>query len=114
MKNPTMKEKINHLIQQYDKGGFTSQELEDELLMLISTETEPINKKCLELISLSDEFIFPSYYSHEDKKMWKISNAYTHYGGETLVLCGVDEGISKAIDLAIEHISKAKNNFYKK
>lgn len=44
--------------------------------------------------------------------MWKISNVYTNYNSETLVLCGVDEGIEKAIDLAIEGISKAKDKLY--
>jgi hypothetical protein len=28
------------------------------------------------------------------------------------VLCGVDEGIENALDLAIEHITKKKNEFY--
>ena len=73
---------------------------------------EVIDSKVNQLLSLSDEFIFPDYYSHTGKTMWKISNVYTKYGSETLVLCGVDEGIEKAIDLAIEHISKAKDKFY--
>ena len=72
-----------------------------------------INNKINQLLSLSDEFIFPSHYSHTNKLMWKISNVYTKYGGETLVLCGVDEGMEKALDLAIEHISAAKEKFYK-
>ena len=71
-----------------------------------------IDNKVNQLLSLSDEFIFPAYYSHTNKTMWKISNVYTKYGGETLVLCGVDEGIEKAIGLAIECISKAKEKFY--
>jgi hypothetical protein len=74
---------------------------------------ESIDSKISKLLSLSDEFIFPAYYSHTDKTMWKISNVYTKYGGETLVLCGVDEGIEKALDLAIDYISKEKDNFYK-
>jgi hypothetical protein len=73
---------------------------------------EVIDSKVNQLLSLSDEFIFPAYYSHTGKTMWKISNVYTKYGSETLVLCGVDEGIETAIDLAIEHISKAKDKFY--
>ena len=72
-----------------------------------------IDSKVNQLLSLTDEFIFPAYYSHEGKAMWKISNVYTKYASETFVLCGVDEGIEKAIDLAIEHISKAKDKFYK-
>jgi hypothetical protein len=73
---------------------------------------EVIDSKVNQLLSLSDEFIFPAYYSHTGKTMWKILNVYTKYGSETLVLCGVDEGIETAIDLAIEHISKAKDKFY--
>ena len=73
---------------------------------------EVIDSKVNQLLSLSDEFIFPAYYSHTGKTMWKISNVYTNYGSHTLVLCGVDEGIEKAIDLAIESISKAKDKFY--
>jgi hypothetical protein len=71
-----------------------------------------IDLKINRLLELTDEFIFPAYYSHEGKPMWKISNVYTKYGGQTLVLCGVDEGIEKALDLAIEYISKAKFEFY--
>ena len=72
-----------------------------------------IDAKITELLNLSDEFIFPAYYSHEKKIMWKISNVFTHYGSETMVLCGIDEGIVTALDLAIKHISKAKIKFYK-
>lgn len=72
---------------------------------------ENIDNKISQLLSLSDEFIFPAYYSHTGKTMWKISNVYTKYNKETLVLCGVDDGIEMAIDLAIEHISKAKSVF---
>ena len=45
--------------------------------------------------------------------MWKISNVFTHYGSETMVLCGIDEGIVTALDLAIQYISDAKIKFYK-
>ncbi len=71
-----------------------------------------IDSKVNQLLSLTDEFIFPAYYSHTGNIMWKISNVYTRYGYETLALCGVDEGIETAIDLAIEHILKAKDKFY--
>ena len=73
---------------------------------------ENIDIKINKLLSLSDEFIFPAYYSHTSKTMWKISNPYTEYSEETLVLCGVDEGIEKALDLAIEQIEKARIEFY--
>lgn len=70
-----------------------------------------LDNKISQLLSLSDEFVFPAYYSHTGKTMWKISNVYTKYNKETIVLCGVDDGIEIAIDLAIEHISKAKSEF---
>ena len=73
-----------------------------------------IHDKVTELLHLSNKFIFHEFYSHTGKTMWKILNVYTKYGEEKLVLCGVDEGIETAIDLAIEHISKAKANFQNK
>ena len=72
------------------------------------------DSKIHKLLELSDEFIFPAFYSHTNKQMWKISNPYTNYGSETFVLCGVDEGINEALDLAIEYISDAKDALYKK
>jgi len=71
-----------------------------------------INDKVNQLLTLTDEFIFPAYYSHTGRQMWKIKNVYTDYSDETFVLCGVDEGIDRAIDLAIEQITKAKEKFY--
>lgn len=71
-----------------------------------------IDLKIAQLLSLTNDFIFPEYYSHESKIMWKILNTYTKYSSEKLVLCGVEEGIEKALDLAIEHITKAKTIFF--
>lgn len=92
--------------------GNKSTELGQNLPFCKTDVRRCIDSKVNQLLSLSDEFIFPAYYSHTGKTMWKISNVYTKYCSETLVLCGVDEGIETAIDLAIEHISKAKNKFY--
>lgn len=90
---------------------------EDFSIQVVNWEKEPeikesIDSKIEKLLSLSDEFVFPEYYSHTNKTMWKIVNIYTEYKQETLVLCGVDEGIEKAIDLAIKHISKSRNEYY--
>jgi len=71
-----------------------------------------VDIKVARLLELTDEFIFPAYYSHTGKIMWKISNVYTKYGSETYVLCGVDEGISKALDMAVDTIAKARKKFY--
>lgn len=70
-----------------------------------------INNKTKQLLSLSDEFIFPEYYTHTGKLMWKIENIYTEYNSDKLVLCAVEDGISTALDLAIKHISIAKEKF---
>lgn len=70
-----------------------------------------IDKKISELLSLSDEFIFPAYYAHTGKTMWKISNVYTLYASETCVLCDFEEGIEKALDMAIEYIKRKKEDF---
>lgn len=71
-----------------------------------------IDVKVLELLEITDEFLFPAYYSHEDKVMWKISNVFTDYNSETLVLCPVTDGISLALDLAITEISKRRDLYY--
>ena len=71
-----------------------------------------IDEKIIELLLISDEFIFPASYSHTGVAMWKISNVYTRYHAETFVLCPITDGIEKALDLAIEQISKAKDIFY--
>jgi hypothetical protein len=91
----------------------TATDFSEMLLAYVSIlKPDGIDKKINELLSLTDDFVFPAYYSHANKKMWKISNVYTNANPETLVLCGLDEGIETAIDLAIEHISKAKDKFY--
>lgn len=71
-----------------------------------------VDIKAARLLELTDEFIFPAYYAHTNKTMWKIANVYTKYNACTLVLCGVDEGISKALDLAVDAIAKARKEFY--
>lgn len=76
-------------------------------------KSESIDAKIARLLDLTGEFIFPAYYSHTDKLMWKIENVYTNYSNETFVLCGVDEGISTALDLAIEAIDRARKKYYK-
>ena len=77
-----------------------------------NTMLPAVDSKVKELLKITDEFIFPAYYAHEDAIMWKISNVYTQYNSETLVLCRLDEGIEHALDLAIEHIGKRRKDFY--
>ena len=71
-----------------------------------------VDFKINQLLELTDEFIFPASYSHTGKMMWKISNVYTKYKSETLVLCCVDEGIELALDTAIIEIKKRRDEFY--
>jgi hypothetical protein len=71
-----------------------------------------VDFKINQLLELTDEFIFPASYSHTGKLMWKISNVYTKYKSETLVLCCVDEGIELALDTAIVEIKKRRDEFY--
>lgn len=85
--------------------GISAQVLPNPMLAAVDVKIE-------ELLKITDEFIFPAYYSHTDCIMWKIENVYTKWGGETLVLCPVSEGIEKALDLAIEHISKRRGKYY--
>lgn len=87
----------------------------DDYAQWVATEVDKMNNtdfKIKRLLELSDEFVFPDFYPHTNKVMWKISNPYTKYSAQTFVLCGLDEGIDKALDLAIDHIAKAKKEFY--
>jgi len=74
-------------------------------------KTLTIDEKIRQLIDLSNEFIFPEYYSHTHCMMWKILNPYTKYKEEKFVLYSVEEGIEKSLDVAIEQISKSKQIF---
>ena len=75
-----------------------------------------LDEKILELIELNsdgkDGFIFAESYSHTGKIMFKISNIYTHFRQEILVLCAIDEGFEHAVDLALEEIEKKRVEFY--
>ena len=68
-----------------------------------------IDLKILELRKLTTNFLFIEYYPHTNCEMWKILNEYTTYKQDKLVLCSLDEGIEKALDLAIEYINKRKH-----
>ena|SRR5690348_14219459 len=70
-----------------------------------------VDVKIAELLQISDEFIFPAYYSHTGCVMWKIENVYTKWGGETLVLSPVSEGIEKALDIAIDELYKRREKW---
>ena len=71
-----------------------------------------IDKNIAELRELTSEFIFIEYYSHENCDCYKILNEFTSYNQDKIVVARIDEGIEKAIQRAIEIISKRKNNFF--
>ena len=73
---------------------------------------QSIESLTTELIELSGNYMFPEYYSHRGKLMWKILNPYTSYQEEKLVLCPVEEGLLKSLVLAIFKISEAKIKIY--
>ena len=70
---------------------------------------EAIDSKIQKLRKLTNEFIFIEYYSHEDSDCYKIKNEFTKYGDNTIVLCKVSDGISRAIDNAIKIIGHNRN-----
>ncbi len=70
-----------------------------------------IDDKVKKLVGLTNEFIFVEYYSHTNKDMWKIMNEYTPFASDKLVLCEFDDGIEKALDIAIVEIEKRKHEF---
>ena len=76
------------------------------------TVDKTVDVKIDKLLKITEEFLFPESYSHTGKTMWKISNPYTKWGAETIVLCPVDEGIEKALDLAIDHLGKKREQYY--
>lgn len=72
-----------------------------------------IDAKIKELLDITNEFLFVEYYPHSRRIEFKILNEYTKYGEEKLVLCPVEDGIERALDIAIEQITKGKAKFEK-
>ena len=72
-----------------------------------------VDEKILKLCEVTSNFLFIEYYSHEDCNMYKILNEYTNYREDKLVLCKVEDGIEKALDLAIKFIHERKDEFFR-
>ena len=70
-----------------------------------------IDEKIKQLREITSNFLFIEYYSHTNCEMWKILNKYTKFREEKLVLCPLDDGIEKALDLAINGIKERKLKF---
>lgn len=71
-----------------------------------------MENKIRTLYELNQSIPYISYYSHTREDMYKIDSIYTEYNKLTHVLCSVNEGLEKALDLAIEQINKDKSNYY--
>jgi hypothetical protein len=72
-----------------------------------------IDRKIDILLSITSNFIFVEFYSHTQSNMYKIINQFSKLAEDKIVLCPVSDGIEKALDLAIEQISKSKNALYR-
>lgn len=70
--------------------------------------------KISKLLDLGLNLPFVEHYPHEKTDCFKILNPYTKYAKEKLVLCRVDKGFDKALDLAITAAIKWKADFDKK
>lgn len=64
-----------------------------------------------ELISLSGTFPYPEYYSHTGKAMWKINNPFSLLKEDKIVLSPVEDGLQKAVTLALAILSKKQTEF---
>jgi len=71
-----------------------------------------IDRKIEKLIDLTMQFIFIEHYTHTGEAMYKILNPYTNYKEEKLVLCSVNEGIEKALDIAYEQIKQKRDSYF--
>jgi len=71
-----------------------------------------IDRKIEKLMDLTMQFIFIEHYTHTGEAMYKILNPYTDYREEKLVLCSVNEGIEKAIDMAYEQIKQKRDSYF--
>lgn len=67
-----------------------------------------IDAKIKKLREITSNFLYIEYYAHTHCDMWKINNEYTKFRLGKLVLCSLDEGIEKALDLAISGILARK------
>lgn len=71
-----------------------------------------IDRKIEKLMNLTMQFIFIEHYTHTGEAMYKILNPYTNYKEEKLVLCSVNEGIEKALDIAYEQIKQKRDSYF--
>lgn len=80
----------------------------------IETKTVSIDQLIRDLYNLSGNMVFLEDYSHDNAVCWKILNPFTRFVSDTLVLCKMDDGIEKALNVAIVEIRKRRLEFFGK
>lgn len=73
-----------------------------------------LEDKIRELHTLCGHSLFIEYYSYTHSHMYKIINPFTDSKEEKLVICDMEDGFEKALDIAIFEIQKRKEEFFKK
>lgn len=63
-----------------------------------------IDKKINRLLEVSTDIPYIDYYTHTSMYMYKINNPYTPYAKDIVVLCSIDEGFEKALDIAYQRL----------
>jgi hypothetical protein len=72
-----------------------------------------IDRKIQELREITDEFPFIEYYSHTKSDCYKILNEFTDFREDKIVLCDVNQGFYKAVDIAVTALRQRKNIYFK-
>ena len=67
-----------------------------------------IDKLINKLRSLTDNFLFIEYYSHENFDCYKILDEYSNFKETKIVLCRIDEGFELALRGAIKYFKTIK------
>lgn len=78
----------------------------------MSTNTS-IEQLTHDLINYAGVYVYPEYYSHTDKLMWKINNPWTDYKEDKIVLSPVEEGLEKALALALPMLAQKEIEYLK-
>jgi hypothetical protein len=60
------------------------------------------------------KFVFIEYYAHTSCLAYKIINPWSEYKEDKLVLCSMNHGIEKALDLAIKYLNARKSAYIDK
>lgn len=72
-----------------------------------------LEEKLFKLRSLTSNFLYVEYYTHEECDCYKIDNVYTNYRKDVRVLGKVSDGFEICLERAISEITKCKEEFEK-